>query len=829
MKYLEIELKGYKRLALNSIHYIKITLTEMIQLILGTNGSGKSSLIKELSPLPAVSNEYAKDGYKIITIEHNGHHYILKSEFSPSQKHTFLKDGVNLNEGGTGQVQKELVRQEFGYTNDVQNVMVGNDRFHMMSPLERRRWFMMLSDTDYQYAISVFQKFKDRYRECVAVISHLNKRLVQENGKLLSGEQEEGVRRELESYKELLTQLIHAKPSISKTGYEIQSEIGQTRAEIIQLTHKLQNAIKGHQNYERYSDMDAILSDIMALNGDLQVLRHQSETLSAELEAHHKTQELLKKSNLESTSGIDEKIQGIQEKIHALLSRQSLRLTCENPSAALAALDTISASLTEVFNNIIPDPNKEFSKQNYILLTEALQNLGRTIIHTEELQRKIIDEIKSLEHRKEHNLTECPQCKHTWVREYDPLRHRELTEKLNKLVIEIENQQKQKATLSDKISTFELYSQYSRNYRAIVQGWPILNPLWDYIGEKDLYFTDPGSLTQLVNTARMDYEILFTVKQAESELEELLKIKQITQAEGQAGFEKLTDRIAVEEYQLSEVLMKIRILNDQIASLNRKVELLKLVERLKTELQLKVDKQSGQYETLVTAHRQEILNDLILKARIELSAREKQLSEVESQKALVKSIQDQIDDLTKSRDISKMLMETLSPTDGLIAEGMMGFINHFIKQMNQFIKKVWLYPLEIIPCQLDGDDGVDLDYKFPLSANNHAPVPDVKNGSTAMREIVDLAFKVVASRMLMRSDVPLMLDEFASSFDTLHREAAFKAIDSLILQNTFSQVFVISHYQECYGSLSNAEITLLCGNNVILPKDAVANNHVVMK
>ena len=85
MRILSLELCGYRRMRLNQVKRFKITLKEAIQLILGTNGSGKSSLMEELSPLPAISNNYTKDGYKIIELTNNGHQYTLTSKFSPKQ------------------------------------------------------------------------------------------------------------------------------------------------------------------------------------------------------------------------------------------------------------------------------------------------------------------------------------------------------------------------------------------------------------------------------------------------------------------------------------------------------------------------------------------------------------------------------------------------------------------------------------------------------------------------------------------------------------------------------------------------------------------------
>ena len=135
-------LSGYKRLALNHINYIEFTPENKIQLILGSNGSGKSSLLKELSPLPANHIEFSKDGYKIIEILHNNSHYLLKSIFSSSgNKFYFIKNNEELNPGHTSSVYKELVKKEFNITQETHDLMTGYDKFHSMSVSERRNWF----------------------------------------------------------------------------------------------------------------------------------------------------------------------------------------------------------------------------------------------------------------------------------------------------------------------------------------------------------------------------------------------------------------------------------------------------------------------------------------------------------------------------------------------------------------------------------------------------------------------------------------------------------------------------------------------------------------
>src|SRR5690606_11208435 len=113
MKILAIELKNYNRLKLNDFNFIRIDFTESIQQILGTNGSGKTTILSSLNPLPADHKDFDKGGFKKIWISHRGSMYECISDFSHGNKHTFIKDGVILNDLGTAKVQLELVKEHF--------------------------------------------------------------------------------------------------------------------------------------------------------------------------------------------------------------------------------------------------------------------------------------------------------------------------------------------------------------------------------------------------------------------------------------------------------------------------------------------------------------------------------------------------------------------------------------------------------------------------------------------------------------------------------------------------------------------------------------------
>lgn len=222
------------------------------------------------------------------------------------------------------------------------------------------------------------------------------------------------------------------------------------------------------------------------------------------------------------------------------------------------------------------------------------------------------------------------------------------------------------------------------------------------------------------------------------------------------------------------------------------------------------------------------LSDCIRELQLEENYLSQQVSKVDVQKALIADIQEQIVKMTADKDLLSIASKELSPVDGMIARGLTNFINHLIGQMNAFIEPIWASPLTITPFVPDEEGSLELDYKFCIAVGESDIAFDLRDASFGQLEVINRAFVVVCMKYLGLEDFPLYLDEFGAQMDYVHRQKASSAMMGLLDNSNFSQMFIISHHENSYTSLVNADVTVLCPNNIILPGNKAFNQKTII-
>ena len=154
-------------------------------MITGGNGSGKTSLMSELSPLPADKSNFRKGGYKEIHIEKSGNKYKLISDFSNGSHFSFLVNDQELNESGNITTQRELAQQHFNITQNIHEILIGLETFTDMSLLARKKLFSSITHLNIDKVLENYNNLKEELKSNELLLKTQTSLLQTEEEKLI--------------------------------------------------------------------------------------------------------------------------------------------------------------------------------------------------------------------------------------------------------------------------------------------------------------------------------------------------------------------------------------------------------------------------------------------------------------------------------------------------------------------------------------------------------------------------------------------------------------------------------------------------------------------
>lgn len=843
MKLIFATLTKFERMELNDINSFTIRPTELIQLILGTNGSGKSSLLRELTWLPSEKNAYRKEGGKVIEGEHRGHIYRTES-FPWSGKHYFYKDGENLNPGGTAAVMKEMVKKELGLTPEIWKLYSGIERFTSMSPSRRREWMTMLADSDYNYAIRLYDRLRTRARDTTGALRRAKEDLVTEKNKIISKQEEDKLRNEVNQLHRELNILMENRAPLDfpVSHYEtkqerLMEELKETSDRLLRLriAHPLgRHPLKpmerndwGEMERPHFNNVEEVTEVIDYLKGNIISTETLLNTAVKLHDKHQKAYDLLQKTGAQGIEALRTKKDEAAGRRMDILTKRKLKLEGINGPLGFSAMQSTYDSLVEIFTQIPINEERKYSQAAGELLQQTIYNYGEERKRIQgEINRKMVAKTHMESHKTSGDRV-CPKCAHVWVEGYNPEKYDALLkdiEALEAMVIKFDGQIRE---TEEAIDQNRLYGNYYRSFIQITRNWPVLEPFWNYLIENEYVVKNPRFALSVMETFRYDLEQEVAAAKVSNEINELIGLIAAAEQLGDTSLIEVQNQLDETQANIDEytaILVDLRKrLADYTEYRGQLQEAFALDEKVTT-----LRKHAWEAtEEMVEMLRRESIQQCIRQLQSQLGRKEDVLTHIEIQRGIVEHLENDLIRLEKEEEVVKHMVREISPTEGIIAEGLLGFIKIFTNQMNSILKKVWSYPLMVMPCGTGGHEGAELDYYFPVMVNTRKSIrSDVSEGSTGIREIIDVAFKIVAMEYLGMEDWPLMLDEFGSSLDEEHRKSSGQAIKQLMEIKSFPQLFMVSHYHEQYGSLNNPEVCVLCFTNITIPKSMVVNKHV---
>lgn len=813
------------RLMHRGITSIEINPKHKLQMVLGTNGSGKSTMLKELSPL-ASNHKHYEGGGKYGTLTHRGSTYEYSSDFTTSKNiYTLKRDGEVIYSGHVASAYNEAVEEHLGITQEIHDICSGVKKFTAMDPPKRRALLTKLSPVDFSYPLAYYKRLTDTHLAVSGSIKRAVLRLQQEKDKLIDDNEADRIRIDIDRLKASKDAMLKEWSPLAKTVEDCLRDLNSVDTAVVSLSERYRNSIRVFANTQGFTSEEAIRQAIAASQGHLTFHERSSEQIYDKVQENEGK---LAQARILASNDIDELDRRIWTLGNEIRSKEA-SLTIrgyEDPVAARKALENIYNELHLTISKMPVD------EENLITL-EALnlkeENKARILMDNRLLEKRVShlnDVISSYEHRVKEGATTCPKCDHKWIPGVNESHYNLAKEELVVLSNTLSANNEMVSRLEATAALFrEHLTVYKYFFMIVNSNLDVLRPLWDAIATDNFYKRKPTNAILTLQAAKEDLENEVAIFRLSQELKEAQALQELARKNSGLNLEALTaENAALSEqlhihqkqayFQKLEIQRHQTFLNEWLFQANAEIQFSALMEG-RTEILSKAEE----------ANKRILINELLSNIDLEISGKERLLSQIENQKAIVKAIEVDISDNQALEVLLKRSIDYLSPKEGLIAKGLTGFINHFNSQVNGIIEKVWLYPLAVKPVKITEENGVDLDYKFPFTVEGRDAGLNIADGSGAQTEIFDLAYMLLTMIHSGLEDYPVFLDEFSIKMDYAHRRAAMKLVTELLTTSNFSQVFMISHYESSYGSLDNADVTVLCAENIEIPMEIAVNTN----
>ena len=820
---------------------IKIDLRSPITCLIGNNGSGKSSIMRELQPFPPAANLFKPGGYKIINITHDGSRYTLTStKESKVLTHSFIKDDVELNDSGTVGVQNELVRKEFGITDAVKQLMGGVVKFCKMPVSQRKKFLMACYPSDLTFMLEHHKYILGLLRGNKSNVKMINDRI---NDLEYAAIPEE-------AYKSMLltqSQLVEFKTYIGKVLAIYNSEF---------------ESIIGHPNY----DKDAPVVDFEELQCDIGKFATKTNKLYSESYPYYYKDNATEVAALSATHSVNSGIlAGIDKDIVELVQEidrfEQLSEEVKDDQLAIK-LETINTLKAQISSSHVDASLPIWEQSDYIdmnFLAQCSASLNdpllqeeehATFIHTCKETKHRLDEdrnsAKFLDSQRLALVAHIASMKFEYfngdcvlacqARDNAKHEHTSNTVQLAEVIGKLETLNESIRRDTEYLSTNSDKYTYEQEAQPIVtRVMTMLEPIrsnLDNLLDEDLgkcvrsrYHVVFNLVTRVIENSVVK-RALDTYK-ANLSTEELILTQLVeTKQEKQELLDRLsgnnTDRLSTLKHQHATLSTELRAVSGH---LGKNKALLDNVSEFAT-----FDEYVGQaILTSIVNRRAEWIELVIVQFTDILAIVEDEQLSIRSTIKEQESIRIRIDQelkpslaklLSKQKELSA-IEQSLSPTVGIPNKYIKTFVNQVISHANVAISQVWNYQMEVLKLE----DNKNMDFTFPVGLYDSGEVPDLNLLSDGQSEIVDLALTWAVYRVRkFGKQYPIKLDEVDKGLVDSHRAALLTFINDIMSSGEINQLLLVNHHNSLFSGLPNADIVVLDANGIVLPQEY--NTHV---
>lgn len=833
---------------LSGIETLTIDAKNQVQVLIGTNGGGKSAVLRELTPLPAQKNDYERGGYKEITIIHKGHEYVLKNDFlEKSGKHSFLLDGEELNVSGLASLQTSLCETHLGYTQLVDDLVHCRFKMTVLPPSARKTLIYSISPSTPDFVIELHKKAKSALRACHSNLQLLYKRKKEIEEKLIKDDELSSLtkkkddlqKKQLELASKIsvlearistcqsdLTTLDHGKDVTLEEGLAYKKRLEDTR---LAITDR-------HLTREKVESLD---SEIAITEEKLSSLKHTLEDVLQEYQKYQIDIDAIQDAGIqECKTLIQSKNQILQEVAHW---RQYRRIDDDRYEAHVKARDTIYSIVERMRPETLQDVEGWTHLLDYTYKRE-LQDRKSTLLHKttqEEIQLKMGADYCTKCQTKIDRLpvgpsVETDSCSSCSFKAYFDRSKQELTEELDRLTksksISEEKYRALKMELERVLHTEEalLYkASYLEQVSQALEG-----TVW-MMDQKSLLRILEGDTASWLNSLTMTLQAQDRLREIE-ELEKSIKEATMTLS----TLEKTnTPAVMILRQVVTDKKKKINELESRIHSLTSKLKLLQDSKRLVTcyhdllaegQTTLASLNAWSKYQEVkfYLAYLDKDIRHVLYQEKEAIDTELFSIQQVlDAQMKLKARYQEEICDIIKTlerkQDAYYYLELALSPETGLPYEQTRAFIGAIITNANRVLSKLWTSPIELV---MPTSNETLFAFKAKVNHNDSAPIERL---SKSQKAVIDFAFYISILYAAGYIDYPVFFDECEDGFDITHKQTYLEWLKMYVDTMYIPELWLISHDASTYSGFLFKDVTCLNKENIYVPEGV--NLHTTIK
>lgn len=839
---------GCQRFHLSHLRELELEFTKPVTIVAGRSGEGKTSLLHELCPLPATRKTYAKNGRKEIRLTHDGHEYVLLSDFTNrTAPHSFKRDGEELNVSGTTDVQSELVISHLGLTPAMRNLIYNQTEMCRLTNAERRNLFLSINPMDLRLILAAHKAVQGNFRDAKAQITLLHGRKVDLQSRMLSDEvlaqhrlTKERLSHELSEIEKLiyaLEQHVTRLKNLYRDDLAYRQECLDHNRQLIPTEEIKSGCLSIRHDVRNYRDVvrgdgysaarESVRADMERAQSEQQHAAQMVQSLSREINDY---QQHLERAQDTPVDALEKELDDLEKNIQRYGVLIDDPVPKEHWDEYRRGLEQIKSIVMVFHESEVSMLNPDELEQRIRRLDNMRQELSLLTERISRCEREIADGEQNIaRHRGEAQIPE--QCQYptcglrsrvAQVVQEIQTRVVQTRETLGKLQ---EQQQKLHVCYTQEQEQLSPYVQMRavEQYRRLLY-WLNSRYYRTHDWESDLLTrlnTQPllilAELDKRLEQSEAWYqrqELIQRRQQLSTKLETLMK-------SSGTSVEFLQKKLAEKEKQLHHDLAVVEQLASREAKSRQQYQAYLDYDRAVCQLEHYQEIFSRGERALIAAKALEYWRECgrqLVTAKQQISEELRQLETIlRDQEVLHRTYQDEtialLDRVAADKSVYEKMELALSPSVGIPHKSMVRYLNALIHNVNVFLSQLWSYPMKID--EVDPDSPLDYGLRVEVSGT---VVDDIKLLSEGQSEVVNLAWVLtILLQMRMLDKIPLYADELGRAFDSDHRARLLRFLNQLIDQKYIDQMFLVSHYSELIEGFNDANIVYLGRDNGVLP------------